>query len=378
MDCSITPGHALYTFTYSSYRSFMKHTRVGLLEHIEEAATRGVTIISPLHGTGVYLIGMKGEVLHQWATSMAPGNYARLLPNGNLLWSGQTSEGPKPGGGKGGLIREFDWEGNIVWEHRDDAQHHDFRRLANGNTLYIGWEEMPPDAAKRVVGAEAGTEAEGGTIWGDYLREVDSAGKTIWEWHTYSDLEIELHPLHIMSTRKEFAHCNSCAELPDGNLLLSFRKNSTLMIVDKETKKVKWYKRNDEWGQQHDAEMLSNGNILFFANGINVPRGIYHSRVIELNPKSGEEVWIYQGSPSWSFFSPNISGCQRLHSGNTLICEGLNGRIFEVTPDGQIVWDYISPWFGNRHPTGRSNAVFRAYRYDTSSSEIAGRLSLIL
>ena len=82
---------------------------------------------------------------------------------------------------------------------------------------------------------------------GDYLREVNSAGQTVWEWHMHSDLEIEQHPLHIMSTRKEFAHCNSCAELPDGNLLLSFQRISTLMIVEKSSKKVKCYKANNEW-----------------------------------------------------------------------------------------------------------------------------------
>ena len=352
----------------------MRHTKVGLIDAVDGVATPGVTIVTPLFGTGVYLIGLNGEVLHQWATDLPPGNYARLLPNGNLFWSGETSEGPRPGGGKGGLIREIDWDGNILWEYKDDCQHHDFRRLKNGNTLYIGWEKMPPETAHRVVGAEEGSEADGGVIWGDYLREVNPAGQTVWEWHMHSDLEIEQHPLHIMSTRKEFAHCNSCAELPDGNLLLSFRRISTVMIVEKSSKKVKWYKANNEWGQQHDAEMLPNGNILLFANGIHVPRGVFHSRVIELNTNSGKEVWSYQGSPTWSFFSPNISGAQRLGSGNTLICEGLNGRIFEVTPEGQIVWEYISPWFGNHHPTGPSNAVFRAYQYDVDSPEISGRI----
>ena len=59
---------------------------------------------------------------------------------------------------------------------------------------------------------------------------------------------------------------------------------------------------------------------------------------------------------------------------NGMICEGLNGRILEVTADGEIVWEYISPWFG-KHPTGPSNAVFRAYRYSIDSPEIAGRIS---
>ena len=181
-----------------------------------------------------------------------------------------------------------------------------------------------------------------------------------------------------MSTRKEFAHCNSCAELSDGNIILSFRRISTLMVIEKRSKRVKWFQRDDAWGQQHDAEMLPNGNILFFANGIHVPGGVFNSRVIELNPNTGEEVWSYQGSPVWSFFSPNISGAQRLVSGNTLICEGLNGRIFEVTTEGQIVWEYVSPWFGNHHPTGPSNAVFRAYRYDVESPEISERVSLAI
>ena len=356
----------------------MRHTKFGLIDSVEGAATPGITIVTPCHGTGVYLIGMKGEVLHQWETEFPPGNYAHLLPNGNLLWAGQTPQGPSPGGGKGGVIQEIDWEGNILWEYNDDCQHHDFRRLKNGNTLYIGWEKMPQEAANRVVGAEEGSEADEGVIWGDYLREVNHAGETIWEWHMHKDVEIEKFPLHFMSTRKEFAHCNSCAELPDGNILLSFRRISTLMVIEKNSKGVKWFQRDDGWGQQHDAEMLSNGNILFFANGIHVPGGVFNSRVIELNPNTGEEVWSYQGSPVWSFFSPNISGAQRLVSGNTLICEGLNGRIFEVTTEGEIVWEFVSPWFGNHHPSGPSNAVFRAYRYDVESPEISERVSLAI
>ena len=95
----------------------MRHTKVGLIDVVDGVATPGVTIIIPLFGTGVYLIGLNSEVLHQWATNLPPGNYARLLPNGNLFWSGETSEGPRPAVGKGGLIREFDWDGNILWEY---------------------------------------------------------------------------------------------------------------------------------------------------------------------------------------------------------------------------------------------------------------------
>src|SRR4029079_12145793 len=129
-----------------------------------------------------------------------------------------------------------DWDGNIVWEHQDDAQHHDVRRLRNGNTLYIGWEQMPAEAAARVIGAEAGSEAKGGIIWGDYLREVTPDGKTAWEWRAPSDVELEKCPLHQMSAHRAFAHCNACTELANGDIMLSFRKISTIAIVDKKTK----------------------------------------------------------------------------------------------------------------------------------------------
>jgi hypothetical protein len=326
----------------------------------------------------VHLIGMNGEVCHSWQTPSKPGNYAYMLPGGHLLWSGELATGPNPGGGKGGLLREYDWDGNIVWEYEDDNQHHDFRRLSNGNTVYIGWEEMPAEAGAQLQGAAPGTEDAGGIIWSDYLREVNPAGETVWEWHAFEDETLLAEPLHPMSTRKEFAHCNSVAEIPGGDLILSFRKFSVIAIVDKAARKVRWHHRDDSWGQQHDAEMLDNGNILLFANGIHVATGVYHSRVVEMNPETGEDVWVYRGSPWPSFFSPNISGAQRLWSGNTLICEGLSGRIFEVTPEGDTVWEYASPWFGGPWQGGMINSVFRAYRYEADGAEIDGRLGAAL
>ena len=59
---------------------------------------------------------------------------------------------------------------------------------------------------------------------------------------------------------------------------------------------------------------------------------------------------------------------QRLPNGNTLICEGDFGRLFAVTADGKLVWDFVNPYFGEG-PTGQHNRVFRAHRY--SKEEIA-------
>lgn len=69
-----------------------------------------------------------------------------------------------------------------------------------------------------------------------------------------------------------------------------------------------------------------------------------------------------------------IGGCQRLPGGNTLICEGAKGCIFEVTPEGDGVWEYVSPYF-NHHPMfGAINWLLRARHYAADSAEIRNRV----
>ena len=71
-----------------------------------------------------------------------------------------------------------------------------------------------------------------------------------------------------------------------------------------------------------------------------------------------EIVWEYKvESGEKKFYSHNISSAQRLPNGNTLIDEGANGRIFEVSADKEIVWEFIAP----DNPTG-GNGVYRAFR----------------
>jgi hypothetical protein len=351
----------------------MRYLQFGVTMYDTARVTPGYTLIVPYFRHEAYLIGMRGEVLHQWTNlPLPPGPYAYLLKNGNLLWAGRTAEGCPLQAGKGGLLREYDWHGNVLWEYRDDNQHHDFRRRETGNTLYLGWEAMRPEAAARVQGGQPGTEHEG-VVYGDYVREIDARGTTVWEWHAQDDLDIERYPLNPLVHRDEFAHANACCPLPNGDVMLSFRRLSTIMIIDRATRKPRWEQRDDSWGMQHDCEMLANGHITLFANGQNTGQNPF-SRVIELDPGTRKTVWAYQGNPPWTFFSPHTSGAQRLPSGNTLICEGQWGRVFEVTPGGEIVWEYINPHQGEQRPGVLANSLFRAYRYAADSPEIHGRL----
>jgi len=77
---------------------------------------------------------------------------------------------------------------------------------------------------------------------------------------------------------------------------------------------------------------------------------------------------------SSTFFSPYIGGAQRLSNGNTLICEGCDGRIFEVTRAGEVVWEYVNPHcFVDPTRAGLNNWVFRAFRYTPEEIERARR-----
>ena len=96
------------------------------------------------------------------------------------------------------------------------------------------------------------------------------------------------------------------------------------------------------------------------------------SRILEVNPKTNKVEWEYKTLPPWEFFSSFISGSQRLPNGNTLICEGMTGRVFEVTYEGEMVWEYVNPFYGPDERFGNANRLFRAYRYDADFTGFAG------
>jgi len=358
----------------------MRHLQTGLTIHDRKRATPGYTLFSPLGQLKTRLINIDGELVHEWDLPAPPGNYAYLQSNGNLLVACRSNGGPEGLAAGGGLMQELDWDGNLIWEYVDHYQHHDFRRLPNDNLIYLGWERLSDAAVARVRGGLAVADHDG-EVWGDYLREVDRNGDTVWEWHAETDMEIEKYPICPICHRNEFAHGNSVTCTQDGDIMVSWRHNHLVAVIDRATKKFKWEMCDmAKLGHQHDFQELANGNYLVFANGdhTDLHGSRASSSVLEIDPAGKDVVWQYKGQPPYTFFSPHISGAQRLPSGNTLICEGIWGRIFEVTPEGEIVWEFISPYaIPEGHPSGLSgsNQVFRAYRYTADGPEIRGRLS---
>ena len=153
-------------------------------------------------------------------------------------------------------------------------------------------------------------------------------------------------------------------------------------------------KQTLQW--QHNIQWIADGlpgagNLLVFNNGWGRPDGSSWSSVLEIKPTTygqATPVWSY-GSPKAGFFSPIISGMQRQANGNTLICEGVKGNVFEVTPAGKVVWRYVNPDIagGNTLTQGASasllnvsgtpgvftNLTFRALKYTASYPGLAGR-----
>ena len=348
---------------------------VGLIAHDPERAFQGYTLFTPQFGGGPpLLIDMEGKVVHQWRTPL-PAHYAYLLPNGNLLALCRT-----PGSAMrirvwqlvgAGAVMEIDWDGKVLWEVRDPDHHHDARLIRNGNVLMLCIEEVPPDLAAKVRGGLPGSE-HGGVMYSDKVVEMTKEGAVVWEWHAWQHLDPEVDRITPQDWREEWTHANAVEELPEGDILVSFRNISTIAIIERRTGKIRWRLGPEVLAQQHHPTLLPNGNILVFDNGTHrVNNPFTFSRVLEIDPATKRIVWSYQDQPIFNFYSPYESSAQRLPNGNTFICEGVFGRLFEVTPEGQVVWEYINPYFGEVALLGENNWLYRAFRYSREDIERA-------
>jgi len=257
----------------------------------------------------------------------------------------------------------------------------------------------------------------------DTIIEVNWDGEIIWEWicsDHFHEMGFSEEAKNIMCRNPnmrpaggglgDWMHINSMSLLgpnrwfdagderfhPD-NIIWCGRETNITAIIDKKTGNIVWkigpdYYNKPELRQlgwiigQHHAHMIprglpGEGNILVFDNGgwggygapnPGSPTGFQnalrdYSRVIEFDPTTLKIVWQYTPVEAGyirpvdmnRFYSPFISSAQRLPNGNTLITEGSGGRLIEVTPEHETVWEYISPYWGKMMSI---NMIYRAYR----------------
>ncbi len=259
------------------------------------------------------------------------------------------------------VIYEVDWDGDIVWEWKvsDHFEELGFDAIAR-NLMY-----RDPNYY---------TGFGNSHIAGDWVHTNSMSVLGPNKWYDAGDKRF--HP---------------------DNIIIDCRDANIILIIEKATGNIVWkigpyFDQTPELRKlgwiigQHHAHMIprglpGEGNILIYDNGgwagyyapnPGSPTGIRgalrdYSRVLEIDPATLEIVW--QMTPKEAgylmpldanrFYSPFISGMQRLPNGNTMITEGSHGRIFEVTPEHELVWEYVCPYWGTAMPM---NMVYRSYR----------------
>lgn len=367
------------------------------------------------------LIDLDGRTVHTWrdvggfassliAPALAQGQRGHVLVTlENASGRGVDLVPGRVGPQVSKTIGELDWDGQVRWRFGAQApgglaqQHHDWARLPNGHTLVLA----------NLRHAVAGFRQS--EVLDDVAYEVDEAGAIAWRWVASEHLdELGFTPAQLAlirgSDNPDFLHINDLKPLgpnhwfdagdtrfaPD-NLIWCSRNANVIAIVDRRSGRVAWTlgpnypaiprgaagrrvpRPVDQISGQHDAQIIpaglpGAGNLLVFDNQgeagyppVELPT-TGGSRVLEIDPVSRQVVWQYtaedSGQPSWAFRSTHISAARRLPNGNTFIDEGQSGRLFQVTRDGDIVWEYVNafPRIGKDPVNGKATQNRQLYR----------------
>jgi len=328
----------------------------------KEAAYYGLNLVVSGHGTEAILIDMEGKVLHSWQKDFEdiwPGpsepnlnelyktfwRRAHLFDNGDLLAIFRDY----------GLVK-LDKNSDLLWAYTGRCHHDLF--VAEDENIYVLSRERRKNPRLQLES------------WGakkPYLEDlivilspegVERKRINVVDCFLNSEYAPMLEHIKV---RENILHANSIEMLDgtlvdkltmfeEGHILISLREIHTIAVIDLEQEKVTWA-LTGMWNYQHEPSLLKNGNVLLFDNRGNNGK----SKIVEVNPLSQKIAWTYKGTPAQEFFSMTAGTTERLPNGNTLITESNNGRAFEVTPEGEIVWEFFNPY-----RTGENNELIAA------------------
>jgi len=424
---------------------FCQSQTVGLFLN-DSLSYNGYTLMMPIDGFTTYLIDNCGREINRWVSEYKIGSSAYLLPNGKLLRTGRINGAVHHGGGTGGLLEWYNWEGEVIWDYEfvvDSVyhQHHDIEPMPNGNILILAWGYRTREEA---IEAGRNPMTTGNSFWPTQVIEVEpmleaDSVHVVWEWHLWDHIIQDFD-----STKTNYGVVTEYPELMDINagggtdwmhansidynsgldqIIINARNTHEFFVIDHSTTTeeaaghtggnsgkggdllYRWgnpqiYDRGTEGNRvfyfQHDAHwipegMPDGGKIMVFNNGLQRPGGNYSSIEVIDPPVDAtgnynieadvaylpdDSYWRYTTDSLFDFFSDGISGAQQLSNGNTLICEGVFGEVFEVTPEEEVVWYYVNPMSSSGAlPQGMNNAksVFRAHRYEVDYEGFDGK-----
>lgn len=327
---------ALLALPYAGWDADADAGQSGVVVHDEARAWPGLNLYTN-DVDRAYLTDMSGRRLHTWRLprGLRHCEHVEPLAAGEVLvvCVGQ------------GLVK-LDWDSRVLWRRRLNA-HHDVAVDRDG-TLWLPVAEAPRPYRGRQVKFDA-------------LAHLSPQGELLETWSTYDHLgalqrlhpplPLDRPPVAAETETFDYYHLNSVEVLPPtplgeedrrfraGNLLICSRNTGLVAVLDQETREVVWHWGPGVLSGPHMPTLVDDGRVLVFDNGTERD----FSRVLEVDPRTGEVVWRYQAEPPEAFFSPWRGSAQRLPNGNTLIAESEKGRVFEVTRDGTVVWELWNP-----------------------------------
>jgi hypothetical protein len=353
----------------------------GVVKYDRDRAWKGYNLHCSLIRSEAYLTDMEGNILNRWTyppKHMYTWEHVDMLPNGDLLVIRKFFE----------LIR-MDWDSNPIWV-REVPAHHEIT-IGPDSSIYVVAKEMQVHRRMRSrFPAIVRLDHDGNELdrWStfEHLDDIkakfdqrpfidtvldsligDQVDPETWEPLT-AFAESVWNDIAAWPKRYDQFHMNTINFIPDnpagrkdprfkeGNILICFRNVNQIGVLDWDTREITW-----AWGEghldwPHYPVMVENGNILIFDNGTKKRK---YTRLIELNPLTEEIEWEYVGDPPESFYTPEKGCAQRLPNGNTLVCEGDMGHTFEITRNGEIVWDWYNPMMAGR----KREQVYRMVRF---------------
>ncbi len=349
-------GEELASLGYAG--AYAEASGAGAFLYDHDRVQRGLTLYCSGHAPVVSLIDLAGEVVHEWRVP-----YDEVWPGGAPYPTEAEHEQfvrralPFP---TGELLVVFEYiglakvdrDGQVLWSVAQ-RNHHDATILPDGTIVSLVHTEYDPEQVARDY---PGLRLEGRVV----LDEVVflSAGGLELRRLSLLDAFCRSEYAHVLAgPRRGFDvfHANSVDVVPAelaagtpfeaGDLLLSLRDLDAVVALDPDEERITWLLAG-KWRRQHQAHLLENGNVLLLDNmGGNAGDPLAHdaSRVVEFDPVTQRTVWQYRGTPSQPFHTSWLGYVQRLPNGNTLVTESTEGRIFEVAPEGDVVWEFLNP-----------------------------------
>lgn len=325
--------------------------------HDPRLAHQGLNFFNFENHPRALLIDMDGRQLHAWDAGKLRFSHAELLPNGDVLGVSQEQ----------GRVFKLDLRSRIKWVTKIKG-HHDLDVGPRGEIYVLteggarlprfhktrptveNWIQVlsPQGQTRRRLALSRLLLSSGLSM--DKINEL--MGKNV-------DDEADGHDAFHANTVELIRQDVFDGErrlFSRGQLLICIRNLNLICVVDPRTEKIVWSWGTDQLDRPHQPTMLDSGNILILDNGY----FRRYSRVVEVDPRRGTINWQYKANPTEDFFTSLSGGCQGLSNGNVLVTESMTGRVFEITREGQNVWEYHSPLFNKKK---ERKSIWRMTRY---------------